>query len=249
LALRVSPWYEERVNIHSPFARREPVLLTADAFWLLKSAGVFSEYSKAELLDGALFGVPVQSDAEPESDASFPIKLRRRDYHLLTDAGLLDDREKTELVDGVVYGMSPQYRRHGFIKDELAYRLRRALEDLGSPLRVATEQSVAIDAFNEPQPDIILTAEPKGDGPIPLMSVAMLVEVSASTLTFDLTDKTRIYARAGIMEYWVVDANRRVVHQLWSPEGDAYDHHRETALGQKIEIATIRDVDIETDAL
>ena len=78
------------------------------------------------------------------------------------------------------------------------------------PLRVATEQSVAIDAFNEPQPDIILTAEPKGDGPIPLMSVAMLVEVSASTLTFDLTDKTRIYARAGIMEYWVVDANRRV---------------------------------------
>ena len=95
------------MNIHSPFARREPVLLTADAFWLLKSAGVFSEYSKAELLDGALFGVPAQSDAEPESDASFPIKLRRRDYHLLTDAGLLDDREKTELVDGVVYGMSP----------------------------------------------------------------------------------------------------------------------------------------------
>lgn len=51
------------------------------------------------------------------------------------------------------------------------------------------------------------------------------------------------------MEYWVVDANRRVIHQLWSPEGDAYYHQRETALGQKIEIATIRDVDIETDAL
>lgn len=237
------------MNVYSPFARREPIPLTVDGFWLLKSAGVFSGYSKAELLDGALFGVPVQSDTAPESDAPFPIKLRRQDYRLLADSGLLDGLQKTELVDGLVYRTSPQYRRHGFIKDELAYKLRRALEDLGSPLRVATEQSVAIDPFSEPQPDIILTAEPKGDGPIPLTSVAMLVEVSASTLTFDLTDKTRIYAKAGISEYWVVDMGGRVVHQMWDPEGDAYGRRRETALGRRVGTATIPNLDVATDGL
>lgn len=101
----------------------------------------------------------------------------------------------------MVYLVSHQYRPHGFIKDELAYRLRRALEEIGSKLHVATEQSVSLAPLSEPQPDIILTSEPAGVGPIPGASVALLVEVADSTSKFDRIQKAAIYAGADIAEY------------------------------------------------
>jgi Uma2 family endonuclease len=43
----------------------------------------------------------------------------------------------------------------------------------------------------------------------------LVVEISGSTLGFDLTTKAELYARAGIVEYWVVDvaARRLIVHR------------------------------------
>jgi Uma2 family endonuclease len=39
-----------------------------------------------------------------------------------------------------------------------------------------------------------------------------LIEISDSTLNFDLTVKSPLYARAGIVEYWVLDvAGRRLI--------------------------------------
>jgi Uma2 family endonuclease len=43
----------------------------------------------------------------------------------------------------------------------------------------------------------------------------LVVEISDSTLGFDLTTKAELYARAEIQEYWVVDvaARRLIVHR------------------------------------
>jgi Uma2 family endonuclease len=43
----------------------------------------------------------------------------------------------------------------------------------------------------------------------------LVVEISDTTLCFDLTTKAELYARAGIIEYWVVDvaARRLIVHR------------------------------------
>jgi Uma2 family endonuclease len=52
--------------------------------------------------------------------------------------------------------------------------------------------------------------------------VQLLVEISDSTLNYDLSVKAALYARAGIVEYWVLDVNGRrlIVHR--EPEGDGY---------------------------
>ena len=49
-----------------------------------------------------------------------------------------------------------------------------------------------------------------------------MTEVSDTSLEFDLQLKARLYARAGIAEYWVVDLNGRrvVIHRR--PEGGRY---------------------------
>ncbi|WP_375397365.1 Uma2 family endonuclease [uncultured Sphingomonas sp.] len=145
--------------------------------------------------------------------------------------------------------MSPQHRPQGYLKDELAYRLRRKLKDRETPLHVATEQSVAILPHSEPQPDIILTTEPRGAGAIPVDSVALVVEVSASTLRFDLEDKARMYAAAGVPEYWVADVNARIIHRLWTPKGETYAERREGAFGEPIAAAAISGLAVETAGL
>ena len=43
----------------------------------------------------------------------------------------------------------------------------------------------------------------------------MIVEISSSRAAFDLTTMARIYARSGIVDYWVLDVGSRrlIVHR------------------------------------
>lgn len=237
------------MNVQTAIRRPAPVKLTVDDFLLLKSVGVFAGYSKSELLDGKLWGVPVQGEDEPESDAVHPIKLRIVDYLRLHEAGALDNYGKTELIDGAIYAMNPQHRPHVRIKSELAFRLRLALEAIGSTLFVGIEGTVAMPPNDAPEPDIIVTSEPEGEGPIPVSSVPLLVEVGDSTVRFDLEQMADQYALHGVPEYWVVDVNSRTIHQMWAPEGEAYVERREVAFGDRIEAATIDGLAVETVGL
>lgn len=224
------------------------VKFTVDDFLLLKRSGAFDGFSKSELINGDMMGVP-HRDAHGKdwtSDASIPIKLRSRDYERLAEAGAFDGIGKTELVDGAVYAMSPRYRAHGYATSELAERLRRALEAIASPLYVAFAESVEVAEHNEPQPDIILTAAPRGEGAIPVASVALLVEMSVNARAFDLGDKAAVYAAAGVPEYWVVDVRAGTIHQLWSPDADGYHERREVAFGVAIEAVTISGLAVGT---
>jgi Uma2 family endonuclease len=84
----------------------------------------------------------------------------------------------------------------------------------GAPIDVAPEDN----STNEPEPDLIVLAKPSREfqvaNPQP-SDLRLVVEISDSTLGFDLTTKVELYARAGIVEYWVVDvaARRLIVHR------------------------------------
>ena len=49
----------------------------------------------------------------------------------------------------------------------------------------------------------------KIDGNPQPVEVALVMEISGTTLRHDLTAKAALYARAGIPEYWVLDLNGR----------------------------------------
>lgn len=174
-------------------------------------------------------------------------KLTVDDYEALAATGAFGEM-RTELIDGEIIVMAPEYRPHGFVRDELAYRLRRALEDLGSDL-FAASGSVRLGGVSMPQPDIVLTREPRGKGPIPGASVALLVEVSSTTLNNDLGAKVQLYAQNGVAEYWVVDVAERVLLQMWSPSGDNYVERHQSRLGDQIASATIPGLTISTSGI
>jgi Uma2 family endonuclease len=77
------------------------------------------------------------------------------------------------------------------------------------------QNPIRIDNYDEPQPDVALL-RPRGDDyaaatPTP-PDILLLVEVSDSTLRIDLGRKARIYADAGVAEYWVVDLKNQVLY-------------------------------------
>lgn len=223
--------------------------LNVAMFWHLKQAGAFAAYGKVELLDGEMSGVPLPADDEPKSAASIPIKLRAQDYLLLDQEGLLDDFGQTELIDGTVYGISPQHRPHWFVKNELGYRLRRALETIDSNLYAGIEGSVLLSDVDIPEPDIVLTTEPVGTGLIPLASVRLLIEIADTSRNTDIGTKAKRYAAAAISEYWLADVNARIIQQMWAPIGESFTQRHEISFGDPIAAATIPGLAIATTGL
>ena len=184
--------------------------------------------------------------ALPLNTSPLPVKLRIEDYMLLDRSGAFNDYAKTELIEGEILFMNAQHRPHARLKSRLYRLLADALDRAGGGLEAMVEASIAIPPHSAPEPDIVVTDAPGGEGLVPLGSVKLVVEVADSTLEADLGAKATLYAAAGIAEYWVADINARIVHQMWLPQGDAYAERREIAFGERIAAATVAGLAVET---
>jgi len=133
---------------------------------------------------------------------------------------LPDDGLRHELLDGV-HVVSPAPRpAHQAVFGELFYALKTTLrgridiEVFASPADIILGPKVLV------QPDIFIVARPGGarierwqDAGIPLLAIEIL---SPSTAARDRGAKRHIYQRAGVREYWIVDADSRLVER-WKP--------------------------------
>lgn len=174
----------------------------------------------------------------PLSTTPMPVKLRIEDYLLLDRSGAFDAYAKTELIEGEILYMNAQHRPHARVKSQLFLAINAALQAAGSPLEALVEASIAMPDHSVPEPDIVLTSEPDGEGLVPLASVALVVEVADTTLANDLGRKAQLYAAAGVPEYWVADVAEKVMHQMWEPGGGGYAQRREVAFGDAIAAVT-----------
>lgn len=179
-------------------------------------------------------------------EADTPIRLTVDDLEVLHRAGALATYRRTELIDGVIVEMSPMRSRHAWVNGEVYVRLRLALERIGSPLLVLSGgPTIAIPPHDAPQPDIVLLEKTDNQGYATLEEVKLVMEVSDTTLRRDLTTKLKLYARAGIAEYWVFDVEGAQVHQFWSPLEEDYKECRVLPLDGELHSAAIPDLAID----
>src|SRR4051794_23800829 len=142
-------------------------------------------------------------------------RLSIDEYHRLTAAGAFEDA-RVELIDGLLVEMSPEGDEHAlatiWLNDFLVLGIDRTRYRVGATTGLVLERS-------QPEPDLNVFALDK-----PFRSGAeLVVEVSWSSLRHDLRVKPRVYARAGIPEYWVVDVEDRRVVRHRDPVGDRYE--------------------------
>ena len=89
-----------------------------------------------------------------------------------------------------------------------------------APINVADDDNPR----NEPEPDIIVLRQPVPSltgSPFP-QDIDLVVEVAASSLAQDLSTKAKLYARAGIPEYWVLDVDNRRLYLHRDPAAGLY---------------------------
>lgn len=176
----------------------------------------------------------------------FSAKLTVEDYLLLDRSGAFDAYAKTELIDGRVYAVNATMSEHFIAASRLFRRLADSCDALGTGIEAWAEGSVEIAPHNVPQPDMIVTSATPAAGLAAIEAILLVVEVAATTLVRDLNRKRRVYARAGVPEYWVVNVAARVVHQMWSPAADTYAERREIPFGTPIEAATVPGLRVAT---
>ena len=171
--------------------------------------------------------MPVALTIAPDRPAPLsPPRKRwtRAECAALESSGVWDQQE-VELIDGELISRMGKHRPH---VNALVAMMLWLLDAFGrdrvnpeAPIDVAPEDNPA----NQPEPDLIVlrraTASFHTSPPQP-GDLALVVEIADTTLRFDLTVKAGLYARAGIVEYWVLDLNGRrlIVHR--EPAVDGY---------------------------
>ena len=141
-----------------------------------------------------------------------PHRLTVHDYYRMAEVGLLSPDDRTELIEGEIVDMPPIASEHAAVVTLLA---RALIREVGDAAEVRVQSPVRFMPRSEPQPDFAVvrrTADAYRHGHPTASDVLLLIEVSDSTLRYDLENKARLYAMHGVPEYWVVDlVNRRIV--------------------------------------
>ncbi|MBD1213771.1 MAG: Uma2 family endonuclease [Dolichospermum circinale Clear-D4] len=125
-----------------------------------------------------------------------------RRYHAMSNL------KKAELIEGVVYVASPlRIKSHG---EPHAYIMtwlgvyKAATPGIG----FADNATVLIDTDNEPQPDALLRIETGGQSRINKDDYVegapeLIVEIAASSASYDLHEKLKVYRRNQVQEYLI----------------------------------------------
>lgn len=147
-------------------------------------------------------------------------RLSVNQYHQMVDTGILTDDDPVELLEGWLVPKMPKKPPHS-VTTQL---IREAVAQLLPSGWYVNDQEPITTEESESEPDVVvvrgqrrqyLDRHPGGQ------DVAVVVEVSDSTLQRDRTTKKRIYAWAGIAVYWIVNLPDRWVEVYTLPSGPA----------------------------
>jgi Uma2 family endonuclease len=143
-------------------------------------------------------------------------------YHELVATGILDDR-RVELLAGDIVEMAPEGMPHAVYCGRTVEYLREMLRDRA---KVRETHPITLPNNSEPEPDVAIVRSPDtqylAHHPYP-EDIFWLIEYSDTTLAKDLNAKQRIYAQAGILEYWVVNLPASELIVLRAAASDGYE--------------------------
>lgn len=142
-------------------------------------------------------------------------------YHQLLEIGYLAEGDPIELLEGYMVRWHYRTWQHNAAIDGLDEYLRPLVPDgwfARSPRAVTFDDS-------EPEPDFVVIRGPRGryhDHHPSAADIGFVAEVADNSLSIDRFDKARMYARAGIPVYWVVNILDRQIEVMTQPAGPGY---------------------------
>ena len=142
-------------------------------------------------------------------------RWRRVEYERLVDLGAFDDDEPVELIGGQLIVAEPKGSEHATGVEMAGDALRAALP---AGWIVRGQNPVSLDDESAPEPDIAVVQGSHADyRDAHPARPALIIEVAESSLAFDRVEKGSLYARAGIVDYRIVNLVDRVLEVYRDP--------------------------------
>ena len=142
-------------------------------------------------------------------------------YHQLIDAGILDEDAQVELLEGWIVPKMTKNPPHDSALRNLMYLLQKLITsewDIHS-------QSVLALGPSEPEPDLLIVRHDPNNyadrHPTP-QDAGLVVEVAERSLSRDRSKKQKIYASAGIPEYWIVNLIDQAIEVYTEPTSSGF---------------------------
>lgn len=138
-------------------------------------------------------------------------------YHEMIRLGILTSDDPVELLEGWIIQKMPKNPTH-----RVANKLvRNALEEIAPAGWYVDAQEPVTLQDSEPEPDVVIVRGNTRDyterhpG---AEDLALVIEIADSTLERDRSYKKRIYARAGIPIYWIVNLIEKQIEVYTQPD-------------------------------
>jgi len=170
----------------------------------------------------SLTAEPVASP--PSGTAAVPdvpiYRLTVAQYQAMAQAGILTEDDPVELLEGWLVPKMTKNPPHSSV----ARRLRRLLDQTVPEGWLVLSQDPITTGDSAPEPDVCIVRgqEESFAGRHPTSGeVALVVEVADTSLRQDRGTKKRLYARAGIPVYWILNLVDRRFEVYTDPTGPA----------------------------
>lgn len=219
-----------------PMADFEDYLLTVDRYMRLGELGLRGDKAPFLLRDGRL----VDKEVFAEDEAHRPYRIDRGRFERMVAAGFFAGDRAVFLWEGRLVRKMTAGHAH-FITVSLLYQAMLRL--VGPGWTAIQEQPVAIDEFSLPEPDLAVIRGSLRDyhkRRPDALDLGLLIEVADSSLLQDGRVKLRVYARARVPHYWIVNIADRRVEAYGSPintaEGPGYATRRDYEPGQGVPV-------------
>ena len=171
------------------------------------------------------------------------------EYFRMVEAGILKEEEKVELIEGEILLMAPMGPPHfGGINRYTRVFRRLPIEEFD----ILVQAPILLEDNSAPEPDFALLKYRDDEysqvlpGPADTL---LVIEVSDSSLNYDLNVKVHIYGRAGIPETWVLNLPGDCLERFTEPGPDGYAQHITLRRGDKIRPVSLPDMELAVDDL
>jgi Uma2 family endonuclease len=144
-------------------------------------------------------------------------RWRRVEYERLVDLGAFEG-DPVELIGGQLIVAEPKGSAHATAVD-MAWDALSSAVPAGWIVR--GQNPLALDDESAPESDIAVVRGARADyRHTHPARPALIIEVAESSLAFDRVEKGSLYARAGIVDYWIVNLVDRVLEVYRDPGAD-----------------------------
>jgi len=170
---------------------------------------VHSDDGRPESTRGPSMSVTVRTTYE-----EFDEMIRRGDFR--------DSEDRFELLFGEICVMPLPDPPHESAVDELTDWSVRALPVGAARVRIQNTLGIpGLDSLTIPDVAWMRMRDYSTQRPL-ADDVLLLIEVSDTTLSIDRGKKAKLYAGAGIADYWIINIPKRCVEIRRDPEGEVY---------------------------